>query len=158
MTNTEKKQQIFADIQKKYSHLSIYCSLECDGIADDSMYFHPKFMLDKNTFITSQCDVKSKDIYATRLHYKVGDANEVVEIYDGLLDSIVVGWYTNKEKVFLACSTLKKVKDHINNLNNYANVYIIQMLMGNSLNELTTAFINEFKVTQNLIDYIDSKK
>lgn len=158
MTNTEKKQQIFADIVKKHSHLSAYCTIECKGLDDDSDYFHPRFILDETTFITSQCDVKSSNIYATRLNYKVGDITEVVEIYDGLLDSIVFGWYTNKERVFLACSTLKKVKDHINNLNNYANDYIIQMLMGSSLNELTTAFINEFKVTQNLIDYIDSKK
>lgn len=158
MTNQEIKQQIFADVKKKYSHLSNYCTIESSGLDDDGKYFHPRLVINEDVFISSQCDTNSKNIYALRFHYKIGDLTELVEIEDFLIDNVIVGWHTNNEKLLLAISTLHKVRNHINNLNNYANDYIIQILMGNSLGELTTLFINEFKTTQSLIDFIDSKK
>ena len=158
MKNQEIKQQMFAEVQKKYSHLSNYCTIECIGLDDDEVYYHPRFVLSEDVFISSQGDVGNNYIYAMRFNYKVDGMVESVEIGDFLLDSIVVGWHTNKDKVLLGISSLCKLRNHINNLNNYANDYIIQMLVGNSLGELTTAFINEFKTTKSLIDFIDSKK
>lgn len=158
MTNQEIKQQIFADVQKKYSHLSNYCSIEAKGVDDNSIYLHPRFVINEDVFIHCQCDTQNKNVYAARFHYKVDGVTEVVEIGDFLIDNVIVGWHTNNDKVLLAISTLYKVRNHITNLNNFANDYIIQILMGNSLGELTTLFINEFKTTQSLIDFIDSKK
>lgn len=158
MTNKEKKQQIFADTQKKYSHLSNYCTIEARGLDDDGIYFHPTFVISEDVIITSQGDTKNNYIYAMRINYKVNGVTEVVDIHDFLLEQIIVGWHTNQDKVLLAISTLQKVRNHINNLNNYASDYIVNLLMGNSLNELTNAFINEFKTTQNLIDFINLQK
>jgi hypothetical protein len=158
MNTQEKKQQIFADVKKKYSHLTNYCTIDAQGLGDESPYFHPRFVINEDVYISAQCDTKTIYPYAFRVNFKTDDVSQCVEIYDGLLDNVIIGWHANKEKVLLAISTLHKVKNHINNLNNYANDYIIQILVGNSLGELTTAFINEFKATQSLIDYIDNNK
>jgi hypothetical protein len=158
MTNQEKKQQIFADVQKKYSHLSSYCTIEARGLDDDSLYFHPTFIISEDVSVTSQGDTINNYIYAMRINYKINGVTEVVDVPDNLLDQIIVGWHTNQDKVLLAISTLQKVRNHINNLNDYASDYVVQLLMGNSLNELTNSFINEFKTTQKLIEFIDLQK
>ena len=75
-----------------------------------------------------------------------------------MLDSIVTGWTCNKEIIKVALETMNKLNTHVNNLNCYVNDYITNMLIGNSIKELSDAFIGEIKTTSKLVDYMQSQK
>ena len=53
---------------------------------------------------------------------------------------------------------MSKLNTHINNLNCYVNDYITNMLIGNSIKEVSDAFIGEIKTTSKLVDYMQSQK
>lgn len=156
MRNKEKKHKLWEELSKNYSHLSNYCTIEARGIDDDSLYFHPVFTINENVYITTQGDVNNKYIYAHRFVWD--DKRIGIDIGDNLLDPIVVGFHTNRESVEFAMNTMSKVRDHIQTLNNYTTDYITNILIGNSVGEITNAFINELKTNQKLIEFMQSKK
>ena len=152
------KLELWDTIKSKYSHLENYCTIELGGIEDESPYFHPRFILDENTYISGQCDTSNKSLYALRFNY-TSEINPIyIEIQDSLLDSLVTGWTCNKEIVKVALETLSKLNNHINNLHCYVNDYITNMLIGNSIKEVSDAFIGEIKTTSKLVDYMQSQK
>lgn len=152
------KLELCDTIKSKYSHLENYCTIELGGIEDESPYFHPRFILDENTYISGQCDTSNKSLYALRFNH-TSEINPIyIEIQDSLLDSLVTGWTCNKEIVKAALETLSKLNNHINNLNCYVNDYITNMLIGNSIKEVSDAFIGEIKTTSKLVDYMQSQK
>ena len=152
------KLELWDTIKSKYSHLENYCTIELGGIEDESPYFHPRFILDENTYISGQCDTSNKSVYALRFNH-TSEINPIyIEIQDFLLDSLVTGWTCNKEIVKAALETLSKLNNHINNLNCYVNDYITNMLIGNSIKEVSDAFIGEIKTTSKLVDYMQSQK
>lgn len=158
MINTEKKKEHWENIYKDLKHLDNYCKIELRGIEDDaSIYYHPTFHIDKDVYVRSQADVgsnKTAKIYALNFYID----GESVEIYEDLLTPVILGYHTNKDIVMLALNTLKKVKTHVSTLNNYTTDYIHNILMGNSIKEITTAFINELKTTEQLISFMQSNK
>ena len=152
------KLELWDTIKSKYSHLENYCTIELVGIEDESPYFHPRFILDENTYISGQCDTSNKYLYALRFNY-TSEINPIyIEIQDSLLDNLVTGWTCNKEIVKVALETLSKLNNHINNLNCYVNDYITNMLIGNSIKEVSDVFIGEIKTTSKLVDYMQSQK
>lgn len=152
------KLELWDTIKSKYSHLENYCTIELVGIEDESPYFHPMFILDENTYISGQCDTSNKSLYALGFNY-TSEINPIyIKIQDFLLDSVVTGWTCNKEIVKVALETLSKLNNHINNLNCYVNDYITNMLIGNSIKEVSDAFIREIKTTSKLLDYMQSQK
>ena len=152
------KLELWDTIKSKYSHLENYCTIELGGIEDESPYFHPRFILDENTYISGQCDTSNKSVYALRFNH-TSEINPIyIEIQDFLLDSLVIGWTCNKEIVKVALETMSKLNTHINNLNCYVNDYITNMLIGNSIKEVSDAFIGEIKTTSKLVDYMQSQK
>ena len=152
------KLELWDTIKSKYSHLENYCIIELGGIEDESPYFHPRFILDENTYISGQCDTSNKYLYALRFNY-TSEINPIyIEIQDSLLDSLVTGWTCNKEIVKVALDTMSKLNNHINNLNCYVNDYITNMLIGNSIKEVSDVFIGEIKTTSKLVDYMQSQK
>ena len=152
------KLELWDTIKSKYSHLENYCTIELGGIEDGSQYFHPKFILDENTYISGQCDIDNKSLYALRFNHTPEINPIYIEIQDYLLDSLVTGWTCNKEIVKVALETMSKLNTHINNLNCYVNDYITNMLIGNSIKEVSDAFIGEIKTTSKLVDYMQSQK
>ena len=152
------KIELWESIKSKYSHLENYCKIEVQGINDESIYYHSKFIIDENTYITSQGDVNNNFIYAFRFYHNDEINNISVEIHDSLLDNVIIGWSTNKEMVKTALSTLHKLKEHISNLNNYVNDYMINLLIGSTVNEISNNFINEIKTTNKLIDFMQTQK
>ena len=152
------KLELWDTIKSKYSHLENYCTIELGGIEDESPYFHPRFILDENTYISGQCDTSNESVYALRFNHTSKINPICIEIQDFLLDSIITGWTCNKEIVKTALETLSKLNNHINNLNCYVNDYITNMLIGNSIKEVSDAFIGEIKTTSKLVDYMQSQK
>ena len=152
------KLELWDTIKSKYSHLENYCTIELVGIEDESPYFHPRFILDENTYISGQCDTSNKSLYALRFNHTSKINPIYIEIQDSLLDSLVTGWTCNKEIVKVALETLSKLNNHINNLNYYVNDYITNMLIGNSIKEVSDVFIGEIKTTSKLVDYMQSQK
>ena len=152
------KLELWDTIKSKYSHLENYCTIELVGIEDESPYFHPRFILDENTYIIGQCDIGNKYVYALRFNH-TSEINPIyIEIQDSLLDNLVTGWTCNKEIVKVALETLSKLNNHINNLNCYVNDYITNILLGNSIKEVSDVFIGEIKTTSKLVDYMQSQR
>lgn len=162
LSNSEKKAQQWSNLYERYKHLEQYCNIVLDGIDDDSMYFHPRFVLDENTYITSQSDIGDNltfgKLYAMRLFSTVDGHNIQIEISDDIFDNIIIGYSTNRDIVILAATTLSRVKDHINQLNMYVNDYITNILIGNSLNGITQNFISELKAVNNVVSFMQKTK
>lgn len=158
LTNSEKKLQKWSNLYERYKHLEQYCDIVLDGIDDESIYFHPRFVLDENTYITSQSDVGDKltggELYAMRLFSTVNGNNIGIEIYDDIFDNIVIGYHTNRDVVILAATTLSRVKNHINQLNMYVNDYVTNILIGSSLNNITQNFISELQAVNNVVSFM----
>ena len=156
MTKQEIKNNLWNELSKKYTHLTEFCSIKLNGIDEDTDYFHPVFVISEDVFITTQCDIKNKYIYAHRFIWNTKGIN--MDISDNLLDSLIIGYHTNKDSVELAMDTMAKVKNHINTLQNYTIDYITNILIGNSVNEITDSFINELKANQKLISFMQKNK
>lgn len=156
MTKQETKHNLWNELSKKYTHLNEFCSIKLNGIDEDTDYFHPVFVISEDVFITTQGDIKNKHIYAHRFIWNTKGIN--MDIADNLLDSLIIGYYTNKDSVELAMDTMAKVKNHINTLQNYTVDYITNILIGNSIDEITNSFINELKANQKLILFMQNIK
>jgi hypothetical protein len=154
MNNSEKKQKLWAEISKNYAHLETYCEITAIGIENDSLYFHPKFTLEENVYITSQCDLRNKHIYALNIHID----NETIEMYDGLLDPIIIGYFENKDIITTALSTLKRIRKHIQNLNEFAITYIHNVLVNESITDISKSIVNELKASEMQINFIKNRK
>jgi hypothetical protein len=150
------KQEIWQNIYKKVSHLENYCKIEVNGIDEETPYFHPTFIVDETFRITSQCDLGNNHVYALNAVFS-GENYFSVSIDESLLDSVIIGYHTNKETVMFALDTLVKVRNHINNLNYYTSDYINSILLGNSINEVTNSFVNELHSTNKIISFMQNK-
>ena len=53
---------------------------------------------------------------------------------------------------------MSKLKNHVNNLEEYITNYAVNMIVGNSIKEVSDAFIGEIKTTSKLVDYMQSQK
>ena len=155
MTNAEKKAELWKKLLPKYQHLEAYCDISVRGIEEDSIYFHPTFKLDDNTIITAQGDINSSigDIYAFRLSQEKFSA----EIHAEILDAVVIGWHTNRELVYTALDTLAKVRSHVRTLEMYTTDYVINILIGESLDDLTNSFIQEIKTTNRIVTHMQQE-
>jgi len=159
LTNPEKKCRVWEKFEPNYSHLKDFCKIELQGIDDNSMYFHLKFVLDENTYITAQSDCGPNNIiYAFRFITIIDGLPTSVEIYEDLVSPIIIGYSTNKEVVELALTTLEKIRSHTRQLEMYTNDYISNLLIGNSVKDLTKAFINELIITEKLIEFMQKPK
>jgi len=154
MTNQEKKHQLWESLLTKFKHLENYCKIEVRGLDEDSVYFHPTFVLDEKTKITSQGDTKKKYLYALNFSVQTDYEYFNIQFPDDLLDNVVIGYHTNKEVVLLALSTLDKVYKHINQLNIFATDYVNNILIGNSITDITDGFINELKATNSIVSFM----
>ncbi len=162
MENIEKKNKFWEKIKDKYTHLEGYCSLEVRGLEDNNVYFHPTFRLDADTYITSQADVGGSNIsiYALRFNAKSSDENQhfSVDISEELLDAIIVGYFTNKEIVMVALTTLQKVRNHIDTIDMYTTDYINNILIGSSIKEITQQFVQELSAVEKIIGFMQKNK
>jgi hypothetical protein len=154
MTNQEKKHQLWESLLTKFKHLENYCKIEVRGLDEDSVYFHPVFVLDEKTKITSQGDTKNRYIYALNFGIQTDYEYFNIELSDDLLDNVVIGYHTNKEVVLLALSTLDKVRKHINQLNMFTTDYVNNILIGNSITDVTDSFVNELKATNAIVSFM----
>ncbi len=158
-TNDERKVEVWNKILPKYKHLENYCTITAPGLEGSSPYFHPKFTIDDNINITGQCDLGSNYMYALRVNIKTYTGSFVsVDISEDLLDSVILGYHTNKDVVMIALTTLQKVKNHINNLDIYLNDYISNTLIGNSVKDITMQIKAELDMTEGIISFIQKNK
>lgn len=154
-TNTEKKQEKYNEQIKRYIHLKSYLTLEPKGLEDDSIYYHINFHLDENTFISSQCDVGNNYVnimpYALKLNRKVNDLTEQIDIYESWFDKIVISWLTNRECVLNALTILQRVKEHIRDIESFTTDYVNNLIIGESINDITNKMILELKTVNSLV-------
>jgi hypothetical protein len=161
MTNQEKKQDIWAKLYPKYQHLENYCKIEPRGLDDDNIYFHPMFIIAEDVYISSQSDVGSNiksGIYGLAFHSGVRNDYFNVEINNDILDAVIIGYHTNKEVVMLALTTMAKVRAHISKLNYYTTDYVQNVLVGNSIKEVSDSFISEIKATTEIVSFMQKAK
>jgi hypothetical protein len=143
MNNTEKKQEVWGKVYPKVQHLENYCKIKLNGIDDDdNIYFHPTFIFGNGDYIHTQMDITHNYLYGIVFHFNDGLRTDIQE---DLLDYVVVGHETNYEKVKYAMETLIRIKSHINNINNYVNDYIINLLIGSGVEEVSNLMINDLK-------------
>lgn len=159
MNNQEKKAIAWEKIVSKYKHLENYCKIEVNGLDDDQVYFHPKFTIGDGVYIHSQADVGSNhciSMYAIKFA-TITPNYFSIDISEELLTSIIIGYHTNKSTVMLALTTLDNVKNHINQLNSYTSEYVNNILIGNSIKEVTQHFINELNATNKAIEFLQKQ-
>ena len=159
MTNQELKQESFNKLLEHFKHLESYCTISAHGLDDDSIYFHPRFTLNENVYIAGQSDIganKNMEIYALRLYSTEPKFN--VEIYEEILDAVIIGYFTNKPLVELAMNTLSGIRQHISQIEMYTTDYINNLLIGESVSELTKQFINELKSVDKMIEFLKTQK
>ncbi len=157
MDNSEKKQKHWEGVYGKYKHLENYCKIEPVGINDDGIYYHPKFTLNDETYLTSQADIGNnnlKSLYALRFISK--DIN--IEIDESLLDAVIMGYHTNKDIVELALESLSRIREHINQVNCYTQDYVNNILIGNSIQQMTQQFINELQSLNQIVSFMQKQK
>ncbi len=158
MTNQEKKNKKWNELLAKYKHLDNYCIIEAKGLDDDNIYFHPTFTISKDVHISSQADIGGNNgIYAFKFIIN-NDGYYCVEISEELLSSVIIGYQTNKDIVMLALTTLGNIRNHINQLNMYTSEYVHNLLIGNSIKDVTQHFINELDATNKAIDFLQKTK
>jgi hypothetical protein len=155
MNNQEIKQKQFEEVLTKYKHLESYCTIECAGLDDDDIYFHTTFRIDENVSITSQSDIKSITglIYATRFTI-IGSNYCSVDIDEELLMPVIIGYRTNKDVVMLAMNTLSSIRTHINNIQCYTSDYVINILIGNSIKNISQHIVNELNATSLFVEFL----
>ena len=155
MTNAEKKAKLWETMLPKYQHLEPYCDIDVRGIDEDSIYFHPVFKLDDKTIITAQGDINNttRHLYA----FTLSQENFSADIYEEILDAVVIGWHTNKDLVYTALDKLAKVRNHVRTLEMYTTDYVMNILIGESLDDLTNSFIQEIKTTSRVLNNIKSR-
>jgi len=158
MTNQEKKNKKWNELLAKYKHLDNYCIIEAKGLDDDNIYFHPTFTISKDVHITSQADVgNNNSIYAFKFIIN-NDGYYCVEISEELLSSVIIGYQANKDIVMLALTTLGNIRNHIKQLNTFTSEYVHNLLIGNSIKDVTQHFINELDATNKAIDFLQKTK
>ena len=160
MTNQDKKQNHWDKISSKFKHLENHCTIELQGIDDDSIYYHPKFNIEKGVCITSQCDVGNNynaSLYCPKFTSE-SDNIYGIDLYEGYLENVIVSWKLNKEVVILAFDAMQKVNSHVAKMRQYTNEYVNNLLVGNSIVELSNDFINEIKTTTQVIKLMQTKQ
>ena len=154
MTNKEKKHEKWGKMLPNYKHLENYCTIQARGIDEDNIYFHPTFTMSEDACITSQSDIgRNKGIYGIRFVIN-NESHFSVDIHEDLLFAIIIGYTTNKQVLMLALKTLHNIRVHINNINTYTSEYINNLLIGNSINDVTRQFINELDATNKAIEFL----
>lgn len=158
MTNQEKKNKKWNELLPKYKHLESYCTIEAKGIDDDNIYFHPTFTISNGVYVTSQadCGYNNSEIYCFKFIINNGSYHSV-EIPEEILSEIIIGYTTNKDIVMLALTTLSNIRTHINNIQSYASEYVHNILIGNSIKNVTQHFINELDATNKAIEYLQKQ-
>lgn len=157
MKNQEKKHKKWNELLAKYKHLEKYCIIEAKGLDDDNIYFHPTFTISKDVYVTSQADCgQNNGIYAFKFIIN-NESYYCVEIPEGLLSEIIIGYTTNKDMVMLALTTLANIRNHINNINMYTTEYVHHLLIGNSIKNVTQQFINELDATSKAVEFLQKQ-
>lgn len=156
-TNQERKQEIWLTLEPKFKHLKNHCVIEPKGVDDEDQYFHPTFTIEDGVYISCQGDAGNKYLYAFRFT-STNDSIYELPIQDDLLDNIIVSWKQNKEVVLLAFDTLKKVNAHVDKMRSYTTDFINNLLIGNSIEQLSGDFINEIKTATTVISLMQKKQ
>ncbi len=157
-TIQEKKQKQAEKVKNKLKHLEEHCVLTFEGLEQDNVYFHPVITIEKGVTIRMQCDVGSNynydNVFYCPTFSSVNDNIFSVKLDENLVDNVVLVWKNNKESVIIAFDTLNKIGKHVDKLRNYTNDYITNLLIGNSVNDLSKDFINEIKTTTSVINFM----
>ena len=159
-TKQEKKAEHSVAIMEKLKHLENHAAITFEGLDDDSIYYHPLLTIEEGVFIRMQCDVGSNSqvgFYAATFTSQLDRMNHI-PLYEDYIENVVVSWKNNKHIVLMAFDVLKKVNNHVEKMRGYTQDYINNLLIGNSISDLSTDFINEIKTTTKVIELMQTTK
>jgi hypothetical protein len=160
MENQEQKQQLYNKQLLNLSHLENYFEPKVKGLENDSVYFHIEFWLDDKTYISSQSDIGNnfqRDYpYAMKLNIISDNKTECIDIFETWFENIVISWSANKERVMSSLKTLSRVREHMIKIECYAVDYVNNLIIGESINDITNDCINELKTVNKLVQQIES--
>ena len=151
MINQELKKELWDKWLSENNHLENYCTIECEGLDDNAVYFHPKFILNENFRIRCQSDTGNKIIYACKLQMTNDGLYEEYEIPYEWIESVIIGFSNNQEKVVFAIKTFRKIQSHIGTLRDLNFQYVNEIILGNGLKEVTNAITNELRITTEVL-------
>jgi hypothetical protein len=160
MENQEKKQQLYEKQLLNFKHLENYYEPKAKGLEDASVYFHVEFWLDEKTYISSQSDIGNNSErhypYAMRLNIISDNKTESIEIFENWFENIVISWSANKERVMSSLKTLSRVREHMRKIECYAVDYVNNLIIGESINDITNNCIYELKTVNKLVQQIEN--
>jgi hypothetical protein len=152
MTNQELKKELWDKWLFENKHLENYCTIECEGLDDNTLYFHPNFILNEQFKIRCQSDTGNKVIYACKFQVTNDGLYEENEIPYEWLESVIIGFSQNQEKVVFAIKTFYKIQSHIGTLRDLNFRYVNDIILGNGLKEVTNAITNELRITTEVLE------
>ena len=160
MENQEKKQQLYETQLLRFKHLENYFEPKVKGLEDNSVYFHVEFWLDEKTYISSQSDIGNNSEryypYAMKLNIISDKKTECIDIFETWFENIVISWSANKERVMSSLKTLSRVREHMRKIESYAVDYVNNLIIGESINDITNECINELKTVNKLVQQIEN--
>ena len=117
----ESKLQKWESIKDFFDFMPENAELELRGIKDDSKYFHPKFKITEELFITCQADTYNEDAYGFCFEFK----------------EIPINHYLFKPSISIDSKKLKYVVENLN---------LIEPIIKDSLKRQTELFELEQKI------------
>jgi len=157
MTNQEKKQQLCVKQLESFAHLDGYFTTDVKGLDEGNVYFHIHFILDDSAFISSQSDIENvnKNPYAFKLNITENGILKSINIVDEWFENIVVGWGKNNGKVLQSLKALDSVQSHMRKIEQYTVDYVNNLILGESIDELTNICINELRVVSKTVNNLN---
>jgi len=151
MINQELKKELWGKWLSENNHLENYCTIECEGLDNNTLYFHPTFILNEQFKIRCQSDIGNKIIYACKFKLTNDGLFEEYEIPYEWIESVIIGFSNNQEKVVFAIKTFRKIQSHIGTLRDLNFQYVNDIILGNGLKEVTNAITNELRITTEVL-------
>ena len=152
MINQELKKELWDKWLRENNHLENYCTIECEGLDNNNVYFNPTFILNQHLKIMCQSDTGNKIIYACKFQVTNDGLYEEYEIPYEWLESVIIGFSQNQERVIFALKTFRKMQVHIGTLRDLNFQYVNEIILGNGLKEVTNAITNQLRITTDVLE------
>ena len=140
LTNQELKQKHWKSIKKEFiDKIPKQFKVEVDDINADSVYYHPKIILNNELSIYCQCDLQNKCVYAPTLtsdtQITLGNYVYTISLYlndDEQLKYVLNNFLKIEEKINSAMKEIRKIYELMDSLqtvvNNISSTFIEEII------------------------------
>lgn len=145
-----KKQEHWNNIKEKYRFADSLVKLELKGVNDDSGYYHPRFIFEDGNFISGQCDLGNKDLYAVNFHIE----GTSIPIFIDLIQPIILSYKKNKSYASRLLLLHSDIQSQIGSIRDLAGQYFTEAFIDNTITETKDLLINKINITTELVSHI----